>query len=49
MTPIMKKKFTVMTWVVLIVLVLVDFLLSPLAFFIKEEQRVCAGCGHSLG
>ena len=49
MSPIMKKKFTVVTWVVLIALLLIDFLLAPFAFFISEQRRVCAACGNSLG
>ena len=47
--PIFKKTFTGLTWVVLIVLLILDFLLAPLALFVREEQRVCSACGISLG
>jgi len=47
--PRFKKSLTATTWIVFVVLLVLDFLLSPLAFFIKEEQRVCSGCGIKLG
>jgi uncharacterized membrane protein YvbJ len=48
-TPTVKKQMTPLAWVVFIVLLLVDFLLAPLAFFMREEYRVCRSCGVKLG
>ena len=48
--PITKKSFSVIFWIVLIVLLILDFLLAPFAFLIgKDERLVCSGCGIKLG
>lgn len=49
MPPTTKRSMTTVSWVVFIVLLLVDFLLAPLAFLIKEERRICSSCGVKLG
>jgi uncharacterized membrane protein YvbJ len=47
--PLTKKSMTTMSWVLFIALLLVDFLLAPLALFTKEERRICSSCGITLG
>ena len=47
--PTTNRKISTTGWVIFVVLLLVDFLLSPLALLIKEEYRVCSRCGMRLG
>ena len=36
-------------WAVFVVLLLVDFILSPLAFLVREDYRSCSVCGNRIG
>jgi len=36
-------------WAVFVVLLLVDFILSPLAFLFRADYRSCIMCGNRIG
>ena len=47
--PVMKRKISMAGWAVFVVLLLVDFILSPLAFLCRADYRSCSMCGNQIG
>lgn len=47
--PITRKAISTAGWVIFVILLLACFIVSPLAFLIRDEIRVCSSCGVRLG
>lgn len=47
--PIVRQQISTAGWVLFVVLLLVCFPLCIVALFVKEDYRVCSGCGIKLG
>jgi hypothetical protein len=49
--PITRRKISPVGWLIFVIMVLTCALaiFAPFALLIREERRVCAGCGTTLG